>query len=198
MCSERLRTSSVSKIVRRSLRCHRNSGANRSERHPHRLTSCGLRIASGFLALISPRKREGKRPVFSRWRFVQFLRLSTVQHQTRRNPSANLPLQDITSHTGIGPLQVAQAKSSLDRLPLFFRADSICRALTGGYNRAQSISLLCNQDRVWPQHSSDTPLYPSATYSPRALCASKLNTRSFSVTNPAQFISLGSPPVSSS
>ena len=55
---------------------------------------------------------------------------------------------------------------------------------------------LCRATRiaVWPtacrQHPSDTPLYPSTTYSPQALCVSKLNTRSSQ--SPIPFISFHS------
>jgi hypothetical protein len=67
----------------------------------------------------------------------QFLRssnahLELVQHQNRRNPSATFRLRDITSHAGRGPLQVAQAISSLERLLLFSRTTAAAGHLQQG------------------------------------------------------------------
>jgi hypothetical protein len=58
--------------------------------------------------------------------------LELVQHQNRRNPSAPFRLQDITSHAGRGPLQVAQAISSLERLLLFSRTTAAAGHLQEG------------------------------------------------------------------
>lgn len=121
-----------------------------------------------------------------------------IQHQNRGNPSASLRLQDVTSHTGIEPLPVAQAVSSLERCLLFFRTNSIYRAFTGGHSRAQSISLPCDQDRCLAHSLSPTPKRHATVplYNIFSTSAVRIEAEYtiVPITNPIHFISLGSPP----